>query len=118
MRAGGAAGRGPGFRLAWPAGVRLFEVDLPGVLAFKEPVLAARGAVPRCERIVVPADLREDWPGTLTAAGFDPTRPAAWLTGHGWRPQFHKLATLGLTYRRPVPESAGSGFLTAVRVSS
>jgi methyltransferase (TIGR00027 family) len=37
------------FRLAWPAGVRLFEVDLPGVLAFKEPVLAACGAVPRCQ---------------------------------------------------------------------
>ena len=38
------------FRLAWPAGTRVFELDLPGVLAFKEAVLGAHGAVPRCER--------------------------------------------------------------------
>jgi methyltransferase (TIGR00027 family) len=30
------------FRLAWPAGVRLFELDAPEVLAFKEQVLAER----------------------------------------------------------------------------
>ncbi len=67
------------FRLAWPAGTRVFELDLPGVLAFKEAVLGARGAVPRCERVTVPADLREDWPSRLTAAGFGPARPATWL---------------------------------------
>jgi methyltransferase (TIGR00027 family) len=67
------------FRLAWPTGTRVFELDLPGVLAFKEAVLGARGAVPRCERVTVPADLREDWPVRLTAAGFDPAEPATWL---------------------------------------
>lgn len=67
------------FRLAWPAGTRLFELDLPDVLAFKEPVLAARGAEPRCTRTAVPADLREDWPQRLAAAGFRPAQPAAWL---------------------------------------
>ena len=67
------------FRLAWPAGTRVFELDLPGVLAFKEAVLGARGAVPRCERVTVPADLREDWPARLTAAGFGPAEPATWL---------------------------------------
>jgi methyltransferase (TIGR00027 family) len=67
------------FRLAWPRRTTVFEIDLPGVLAFKDTVLSARGAVPRCERVVVPADLREDWTAALTGAGFDRARPAAWL---------------------------------------
>jgi methyltransferase (TIGR00027 family) len=67
------------FRLAWPTGTRVFELDLPEVLAFKDAVLAAGGAEPGCERVTVPADLRQDWPARLAAAGFDRTRPAAWL---------------------------------------
>jgi methyltransferase (TIGR00027 family) len=67
------------FRLAWPQHTRVFEADLPDVLAFKDTVLSARGAMPRCERTTVPADLREDWTTALTAAGFSLTRPAAWL---------------------------------------
>jgi methyltransferase (TIGR00027 family) len=58
------------FRLAWPAGTRLFELDPPDVLTFKESVPAACGAVPRCERVTVPADLREDWPRALASSGF------------------------------------------------
>jgi methyltransferase (TIGR00027 family) len=67
------------FRLGWPAGVRLFEVDLPEVLDFKERVLGERDAAPRCRRTVVAADLRADWPERLVAAGFEPGRRAAWL---------------------------------------
>lgn len=67
------------FRLAWPARTRVFEVDLPDVLAFKDTVLAARNAVPRCERTTVPADLRGDWTAALAEAGFDRAGPAAWL---------------------------------------
>jgi methyltransferase (TIGR00027 family) len=67
------------FRLAWPEGTHLFEVDLPDVLAFKDTVLAARGAVARCERTTVPADLRADWTSALNAAGHDSGRPTAWL---------------------------------------
>ncbi|MQA83174.1 MAG: SAM-dependent methyltransferase [Streptosporangiales bacterium] len=67
------------FRLAWPDGVRLFELDLPEVLTFKERVLAERGAVPGCARMVVPADLREDWATGLVEAGFQPAAPTAWL---------------------------------------
>jgi len=44
--------------------------------------------------------------------------PPGWLAGHGWRPEFHRLTALGRSYRRPVPDSASSGFLTAVRVAS
>lgn len=67
------------FRLAWPGRTHVFEVDLPEVLAFKQKVLDARAAAPRCLRTTVAADLREDWPAALESAGFDPTRPTAWL---------------------------------------
>jgi methyltransferase (TIGR00027 family) len=59
--------------------VRLFELDLPELFAFKELVLAEQGAQPKCERRIVPANLREDWPARLSASGFQPTRISAWL---------------------------------------
>jgi methyltransferase (TIGR00027 family) len=67
------------FRLPWPEGARLFEIDLPEVLDFKEEVLAGRGAVPRCERVVVPADLSAEWPPELTKAGLRLDERTAWL---------------------------------------
>jgi methyltransferase (TIGR00027 family) len=67
------------FRLHWPDGVRLFELDLPEMFAFKEPVLAAAGAAPRCARVVVAVDLRGPWTDALTAAGFDPGAATGWL---------------------------------------
>lgn len=66
-------------RLPWPSEVRVFELDLPEVFAFKEEVLAGYGAVPTCERRTVPVDLRGNWTGELVAAGFDRTVPTAWL---------------------------------------
>ncbi|HKR49513.1 MAG TPA: SAM-dependent methyltransferase [Pseudonocardiaceae bacterium] len=68
-----------GFRLSWPDGVHLFELDLPDVLTFKDGVLTGQTAQPRCTRTTVPADLREDWATRLTEAGFTPTEPTAWL---------------------------------------
>lgn len=67
------------FRLPVPRTLHVFEVDLPELFAFKEPVLARAGARPRCPRSVVPADLRGDWVGALQAAGFDASVPSAWL---------------------------------------
>ncbi|WP_163506374.1 SAM-dependent methyltransferase [Fodinicola acaciae] len=67
------------FRLDWPADVRVFELDMPQALRFKEQIVERAGVRPRCERVVVPTDLREDWPAALRAAGFDPGTPTAWL---------------------------------------
>jgi methyltransferase (TIGR00027 family) len=67
------------FRLAWPDGTRLFELDVPDVLAFKRAVLDEASAVPLCERREIAVDLREDWPAALLAAGFNPGEPTAWL---------------------------------------
>ncbi|WP_414170508.1 SAM-dependent methyltransferase [Streptoverticillium reticulum] len=65
------------FRLDWPDGTRLFELDQPDVLAFKEHVL--RDEPPRCRRKVIAADLREDWTVPLAEHGFRPDEPTAWL---------------------------------------
>jgi methyltransferase (TIGR00027 family) len=66
------------FRLDWPSHTRLFELDTPEILGFKERVLDEARAQPRCARVVIPIDLRKDWPATLRAAGFD-AAPAAWV---------------------------------------
>ncbi len=66
------------YRLDWPAQATVFEVDRPEVLEFKARVLDDAGAQPNCVRHEVGADLRADWVTPLTAAGFDPERPAAW----------------------------------------
>ncbi len=66
------------FRLDWSTGTRVFELDLPGLFAFKEHVLDQKRATPRCDRTVVAVDLREDWPAHLARVGFDPELPAAW----------------------------------------
>jgi methyltransferase (TIGR00027 family) len=67
------------FRLPWPDGTTMFEVDLPEMQAFKEDVLAQTGAAPTATRAAVAADLTGDWVSPLTWAGFDPTQPTAWL---------------------------------------
>ncbi|QMU71339.1 class I SAM-dependent methyltransferase [Streptacidiphilus sp. P02-A3a] len=67
------------FRLDWPPGCVVFEVDRAGVLAFKHDVLDGLSAEPRTTRIPVPMDLRDDWVGALTDAGFDSAAPSVWL---------------------------------------
>ncbi len=68
------------FRLRWPAGLTLWELDQPAVLDLKERLLTTEGAVPRCERRQVAIDLeRDDWSGLLRAAGFEVALPCVWL---------------------------------------
>ncbi|MCV7357003.1 class I SAM-dependent methyltransferase [Mycolicibacterium fluoranthenivorans] len=66
------------YRLHWPAGTVVYEIDQPDVLAFKTQSMDALGARPSAQRRTVAIDLREDWPSALTAAGFDPAAPSAW----------------------------------------
>lgn len=67
------------FRLPWVEQTRLFELDQPHVLEYKEQVLAAGGAKAACERIIIKVDLREAWVEALKDAGFDAGKPSAWL---------------------------------------
>lgn len=67
------------FRLDWPPGCVVHEIDREGVLAFKHQVLDGLSATPRATRVPIPIDLRADWAGALTDAGFDPAAPSVWL---------------------------------------
>jgi methyltransferase (TIGR00027 family) len=66
------------YRLPWPAGMTVYEIDQPEVIEFKTRTLASLGASPSAERRAVAIDLRYDWPTELRAAGFDPLEPTAW----------------------------------------
>jgi len=68
-----------GYRLPWPAGTVVFEVDQPGVIDFKVSALQRLGARPTAEVRHVGVDLREDWPAALAGHGFDAGRPTAWI---------------------------------------
>jgi methyltransferase (TIGR00027 family) len=67
------------YRLTWPGGTTIFELDRPQVLDFKREVLAGQGATPRAERREIAIDLREDWPQALRDSGFDAAQPSAWI---------------------------------------
>ncbi|APR77262.1 O-Methyltransferase involved in polyketide biosynthesis [Minicystis rosea] len=67
------------YRLEWPDGTHLFELDQPEVIDHKNGILTATRATPRCTRITMGVDLRKPWADGLCAAGFDPKRPSAWL---------------------------------------
>lgn len=67
------------YRLPWPAGTMVYEIDQPKVIEFKTTTLAGIGAEPVATWRAVPVDLRADWPAALREAGLDPTAPTAWL---------------------------------------
>ena len=67
------------YRLHWPTGTTIFELDRPQVLDFKRDVLTRHGAQARAERREIAVDLREDWPQALRDSGFDADKPSAWI---------------------------------------
>jgi methyltransferase (TIGR00027 family) len=66
------------WRLDWPTGSVVYELDQPKVLDFKVATLDANGVTALATHVGVPVDLRHDWPATLRASGFDPALPTAW----------------------------------------
>ncbi|MDT5180694.1 MAG: hypothetical protein QOJ95_4892 [Mycobacterium sp.] len=67
------------YRLEWPDGTTVFEIDQPKVLEYKAATLAEHDVQPSALRHEVPIDLRYDWPAALLDAGFDASLPTAWL---------------------------------------
>lgn len=67
------------YRLQWPAGTTVYEIDQPKVLEYKSATLREHDVQPAAERREVPVDLRFDWPAALRDAGFDGSQPTAWL---------------------------------------
>jgi methyltransferase (TIGR00027 family) len=66
------------YRLPWPSGTVVFEIDQQTVIDFKTGAMSALGATSGAEHRPVAVDLREDWPAVLRANGFDEMRPTAW----------------------------------------
>lgn len=107
------------WRLPWPDGTTVYELDQPQVLEFKSSTLRENGAVPTCNLVHVPVDLRHDWPGALQRAGFDPSAPSAW-SAEGLLPflpavaqelLFERVQALGAAGSRIAVEAPGSDFL-------
>ncbi len=107
------------WRLPWPDGVTVYELDQPKVLDFKASTLAEHGAEPACNRVPVPVDLRQDWPSALRQAGFDPCAPSAW-SAEGLMPYlpaaaqellFDRVQSLTAAGSRIAVEALGSTFL-------
>lgn len=65
------------YRMPWPGGTVVYELDQPDVLSVKAGLLA--GERPTCRRIPVGVDLADDWPAALHSAGLEPAAPSVWL---------------------------------------
>jgi methyltransferase (TIGR00027 family) len=65
------------YRLPWPEGTAVYELDQPRVMSAKAELLADER--PRCRRVPVPVDLADDWPTAIRSAGLDPSAPTVWL---------------------------------------
>lgn len=107
------------WRLDWPQGVVVYELDRPTVLSFKTETLAAHGAAPAAKHVGVPVDLREDWPVALRNNGFDPSEPTAWIA-EGLLPYlppeaqdllFDRIDALSAAGSRVAVEGFGEGWL-------
>jgi methyltransferase (TIGR00027 family) len=67
------------YRLPWPGGTTVYELDQPEVIEFKTKTLSGQGAKPTADRRTIAIDLRDDWPKALLDNGFDPQQPTAWI---------------------------------------
>ena len=67
------------YRLWWPAGTTVFEIDQPQVIDFKTQTLRSLNATPSAHRRAVGIDLRRDWPEALRRIGFDHGEPTVWI---------------------------------------
>ncbi len=67
------------YRLWWPHGTTVYEIDRPEVLGFKSEALHGLGAKLTANRCAVGIDLRQDWPAALQRVGFDAAQPTAWI---------------------------------------
>jgi methyltransferase (TIGR00027 family) len=66
------------WRLPWPDGTTVYELDQDRVLDFKLKTLHEHGAEPKVNRVPVAVDLRQDWPTALQQGGFDAHAPSVW----------------------------------------
>jgi methyltransferase (TIGR00027 family) len=113
------------WRLPWPDGTTVYELDQPKVLEFKSATLQQHGARPTSTLINVAIDLRQDWPTALREAGFDASQPTAWSAEGLLRylpasaqdlliERIHELSPAGAWFAANAP---GAGFLNPDHVT-
>ncbi|WP_328603293.1 SAM-dependent methyltransferase [Amycolatopsis sp. NBC_00345] len=68
------------YRLDWPDGTVVYEVDQPTVISYKKQVLDHVAKAPRCTLRQVLADLGTAWDDGLVEQGFDRSAPTLWFT--------------------------------------
>jgi methyltransferase (TIGR00027 family) len=106
------------WRLPWPDGTVVYELDQPKVLEFKSSTLREHGAQPTAQLVNVPIDLRQDWPKALQEAGFDASRPAVWsaeglvryLPAQAQDLLFERIHLLSVAGTRVASNVPGEGF--------
>jgi methyltransferase (TIGR00027 family) len=109
------------WRLAWPDGSVVYEIDQPKVLAFKTQTLESHDVAPIANHVSVGIDLRQDWPKALVEAGFDPTVPTAWsaegllpyLTADAQDLLFDRIQSLSAHGSRVAVEAFTNDFFSA-----
>ncbi|MEZ0364086.1 class I SAM-dependent methyltransferase [Mycobacterium sp. pUA109] len=67
------------YRLWWPGGTTVYELDKPRAIEFKTQTMRGLGATPTAHRRAVGVDLGHDWPAALRQAGFDAAEPTVWI---------------------------------------
>lgn len=67
------------YRLWWPRGTTIYEIDQPRVLDFKSETLHRLDATLATNRCAVGVDLGQDWPAALRRVGFDTAVPTVWV---------------------------------------
>ena len=67
------------YRLPWPDGITIYELDHPELLDIKRKLLTGQSLAPNCKRVPIGTDLRQDWARLLVDSGFAPSEPSIWL---------------------------------------
>lgn len=67
------------YRMWWPSGTTVYEIDQPEVIDFKTQTMRGLGVTPTANRRAVGIDLRQDWPEALRRIGFDAAAPTVWI---------------------------------------
>jgi methyltransferase (TIGR00027 family) len=109
------------WRLAWPEGSVVYEIDQPKVLAFKLETLESHAVAPIATHVSVGIDLRQDWPKALKDAGFDAGLPTAWsaegllpyLTAEAQDLLFDRIQSLSAHGSRVAVEAFTNDFFSA-----
>lgn len=97
------------YRLDWPDGTCVYELDQPAVIAAKADALA--DVRPRSHRVTIGADLTEgSWTTAMQDLGFAPEIPSVWLI-EGLLQYFDEAAVQTLFDRIDALAAAGSVLL-------